>query len=47
MISIDYAVVEKSKNFYTLPAEFGWSDYRASLGGEKDKVAETIMIKCN
>ena len=25
-ISIDYAVMEKSKNIYTLPAEFGWSD---------------------
>lgn len=25
-ISIDYAVMEKSENIYTLPAEFGWSD---------------------
>ena len=25
-ISIDYAVMEKSKEIYTLPAEFGWSD---------------------
>lgn len=25
-ISIDYAVMEKSKAIYTLPAEFGWSD---------------------
>lgn len=25
-ISIDYAVMEKSKNIYVLPAEFGWSD---------------------
>ena len=25
-ISIDYAVMEKSKKIYTLPAEFGWSD---------------------
>ncbi len=25
-ISIDYAVTEKSKEIYTLPAEFGWSD---------------------
>ena len=24
MISIDYAVMEKSKDIYTLPAEFGW-----------------------
>ena len=27
-ISIDYAVMEKSKEIYTLPAEFGWSDLR-------------------
>ena len=26
MLSIDYAVMEKSKEIYTLPAEFGWSD---------------------
>ena len=26
MLSIDYAVMEKSKKIYTLPAEFGWSD---------------------
>ena len=25
-ISIDYAVMEKSKDIYTLPSEFGWSD---------------------
>ena len=25
-ISIDYAVMEKSKDIYTLPADFGWSD---------------------
>lgn len=25
-ISIDYAVMEKLKEIYTLPAEFGWSD---------------------
>ncbi len=25
-ISIDYAVMEKAENIYTLPAEFGWSD---------------------
>lgn len=34
-ISIDYAVMEKSKEIYTLPAEFGWSDLGnwASLHG--------------
>lgn len=25
-VSIDYAVMEKADNIYTLPAEFGWSD---------------------
>lgn len=25
-ISIDYAVMEKAKDIYTIPAEFGWSD---------------------
>ncbi len=25
-ISIDYAVMEKSKDIYTIPADFGWSD---------------------
>lgn len=25
-VSIDYAVMEKAENIYTLPAEFGWSD---------------------
>lgn len=29
-ISIDYAVMEKSKKIYTLPAEFGWSDLGSS-----------------
>lgn len=26
LLSIGYAVMEKSKEIYTLPAEFGWSD---------------------
>ena len=26
MISIDYAVMEKAEQIYTIPAEFGWSD---------------------
>ena len=26
LLNIDYAVIEKSKEIYTLPAEFGWSD---------------------
>ena len=26
LLSIDYAVMEKSKEIYILPTEFGWSD---------------------
>lgn len=38
-ISIDYAVMEKADNIYTLPAEFGWSDLGTwgSLWTLKDK----------
>lgn len=25
-VSIDYAIMEKSKNIFTLPSDFGWSD---------------------
>ena len=38
-ISIDYAIMEKAENVYTLPAEFGWSDLGtwASLHAEYTK----------
>ncbi len=38
-ISIDYGVMEKAKNVYTLPSSFGWSDLGtwASLYAEKEK----------
>ncbi len=38
-ISIDYGIMEKAKNVYTLPSSFGWSDLGtwASLYVEKDK----------
>jgi len=38
-ISIDYAVMEKAENVYTLPGDFGWSDLGtwASLHGVMDK----------
>ncbi len=38
-ISIDYAIMEKAKNVYTIPSEFGWSDLGtwASLHAESDK----------
>jgi mannose-1-phosphate guanylyltransferase len=38
-ISIDYGVMEKASNVYTLPSSFGWSDLGtwASLYAEKEK----------
>lgn len=38
-ISIDFAVMEKAENVYTIPAEFGWSDLGtwASLHAEANK----------
>jgi len=38
-ISIDYAIMEKAQNVYTIPSEFGWSDLGtwASLHAESDK----------
>ncbi len=38
--SIDYAVMEKSKEIYTLPAEFGWSD----LGSWGEALSEFEVI---
>lgn len=45
-ISIDYAVMEKADNIYTLPAEFGWSDLGTwgSLWTLKDKSDEGNAI---
>ena len=38
-ISIDYAIMEKAENVYTIPSDFGWSDLGtwASLHAESDK----------
>ncbi len=38
-ISVDYAIMEKADNVYTIPAQFGWSDLGAwaSLHGEAPK----------
>ncbi len=38
-ISVDYAIMEKSDNVYTIPSEFGWSDLGtwASLFAESEK----------
>lgn len=45
-ISIDYAIMEKADNVYTLPADFGWSDLGtwASLHAEMDKTDEGNVI---
>lgn len=45
-ISIDYAVMEKADNIYTLPAEFGWSDLGTwgSLWTLKEKTEEGNAI---
>lgn len=41
-ISVDFAIMEKASNVYTLPAEFGWSDLGtwASLHAEHPKDAQ-------
>lgn len=38
-ISIDYAIMEKAENVYTIPSDFGWSDLGtwASLHAESEK----------
>lgn len=38
-ISVDYAIMEKADNIYTIPVDFGWSDLGtwASLHAESDK----------
>lgn len=38
-ISVDYAILEKAKNIYTIPADIGWSDLGtwASLHAESEK----------
>ena len=45
-ISVDYAIMEKADNIYTIPASFGWSDLGtwASLHAEspKDEAGNTI-----
>lgn len=45
-ISVDYAIMEKSTNVYTIPSEFGWSDLGtwASLFAESNKDEEGNVI---
>ena len=37
-VSVDYAIMEKSKNVFVLPAEFDWNDLGA-WGSIYDKIA--------
>ncbi len=45
-ISIDYAILEKADNVYTIPSEFGWSDLGtwASLHAELDKDEDQNVV---
>lgn len=47
-ISIDYAILEKAENIYTLPAEIGWSDLGTwtSLHSIADKDEDNNVINC-
>jgi mannose-1-phosphate guanylyltransferase len=46
-ISIDYAIMEKADNVYTIPSEFGWSDLGtwASLHIESDKDEQNNLVQ--
>lgn len=48
-ISVDFAIMEKAKNVYTLPAEFGWSDLGtwASLHAECPKDEQGNALQGN
>ena len=45
-ISVDYAIMEKAENIFTIPASFGWSDLGtwASLHAESDKDEQGNVI---
>ena len=45
-ISVDYAILEKANNVYTLPADIGWSDLGTwnALHAFKDKNAEGSVV---
>ncbi|RZL44065.1 MAG: mannose-1-phosphate guanylyltransferase [Pedobacter sp.] len=47
-ISIDYAILEKAKNVYTIPAEIGWSDLGtwASLHAVAEKDEQNNASNC-
>lgn len=48
-ISIDYAILEKADNVYTIPADIGWSDLGtwASLHSVAEKDEYNNVISCN
>lgn len=48
-ISIDYAIMEKANNVYTIPSDFGWSDLGTwgSLHAETDKDDNGNVINAN
>lgn len=48
-ISIDYAIMEKADNVYTIPSDFGWSDLGtwASLHAESEKDESENVIQGN
>ncbi len=47
-ISIDYAIMEKANNVFTIPSDFGWSDLGtwASLHNESEKNEKGNVIHC-
>lgn len=47
-ISVDYALMERASNVYTLPASFGWSDLGtwASLHAESPKDDQDNAVQC-
>ena len=48
-ISVDYAIMEKANNVFTIPSDFGWSDLGtwASLHAESAKDDQDNVIQCS
>lgn len=49
-ISIDYAIMEKADNVYTLPADFGWSDlgsWSSIYQLQNKDAANNVVSQCN
>ena len=48
-ISVDYAILEKSDNIYTIPSDIGWSDLGtwASLHAESEKDSDGNVVQGN